>query len=392
MPVARIAPLTGLRIFAASLVVLHHFGNPPLHASISAVPILGDLLINVQLLGFVGVDLFFVLSGFILTHVYLDEANCLRVTWRDFWGARIARIYPLYLLAAIIALPPLLWSPPVHQAIPVTLPSTVLMLQPWIPFSATAWNPPGWSLGVEALFYALFPVLAPYVASRSSQRPLAWIGGLWLAGLAAPLWYAIADPDRLHASWVYSGTYLWREIVKYDPLLHLSAFLIGVVTARLFLKRAAAPSRRNYDRTLIVVLCIGTIMALGTNVPYMFAFDGGLSLIFALLIYEIASADNAMTRMLGSPFLVLLGEASYGVYLLHYPMWQWAARLLPHYFPIPGGYTTSCGVFGLYVVVLILVSVGVHLTVERPLRRRLRRILCTPPLIALSPVEVSRVA
>src|SRR5207248_11685632 len=95
---SQLKALTGLRFFPALLVVLYQFTLVS-HAHIAGIV---DC-------GFVGVSLFFVLSGFILAYNYLDRPNAHRFDRLTFWAARFARIYPVYLLAFVIAALPFFW-------------------------------------------------------------------------------------------------------------------------------------------------------------------------------------------------------------------------------------------------------------------------------------------
>src|SRR5947209_20217313 len=93
---AHLRPLTGLRFMAALLVVIHHyFGIATGDYGQRADPRVPTLIAA----AFVGVNIFFILSGFILAYNYLDADGQLRITCRDFWAARFARIYPVYVLA-----------------------------------------------------------------------------------------------------------------------------------------------------------------------------------------------------------------------------------------------------------------------------------------------------
>src|SRR6476661_1182191 len=94
---ALLPALTGVRFFAAFYVVLFHFTL----WYFAAAP---QWVRNIVSSGYVGVDLFFVLSGFVLTYTYLVPGAS-HVPRREFWVARIARIYPMYLVALALALP-----------------------------------------------------------------------------------------------------------------------------------------------------------------------------------------------------------------------------------------------------------------------------------------------
>src|SRR5579862_9500878 len=127
-----VKPLTGLRIIAALLVVAYHSVALHPHGSgLGAALVL--LASRVVSCGFVGVPLFFILSGFILTYNYSDdEAGGMRVTPRAFWLARFARIYPAYIVGFLLATGPYLWSHHATLAVrAVTVGLALSLMQSW---------------------------------------------------------------------------------------------------------------------------------------------------------------------------------------------------------------------------------------------------------------------
>src|SRR5262245_35048532 len=133
-PSKQIRTLTGLRFLAALHVVVFHFGQKRFHG------LVGGLVSS----GYTAVSLFFVLSGFVLAYTYGQRHAGRGLDRRTFWVARFARIYPLYVLALVIALPFYLrdgrpggWLEPLL---------VVCLAQAWLPGAAVAWNGPAWSL------------------------------------------------------------------------------------------------------------------------------------------------------------------------------------------------------------------------------------------------------
>src|SRR4051794_2329668 len=149
---AHIKPLTSLRFFAAYWVVLFHYW-PKLAVSFTPA--------FVQK-GYLGVELFFTLSGFILCHVYLTSVGEGRFHYGSFLWARLARVYPLHLatlagmglmalaaLAAGFRIDPniLSWK---------ALPANVLMVHAWGFAPVAGWNHPSWSISAEWFAYLSF--------------------------------------------------------------------------------------------------------------------------------------------------------------------------------------------------------------------------------------------
>ncbi len=160
-----IPALTGLRFFLATAVVVYHYGE-------QLAPRLPAPVRNLLGSGFLAVDVFFLLSGFVMAYNYLD-GDGLRGSPGNFWRARVARIVPVYWIGAMLFTPlaiSQLWRGDA-TAFGAIFVSASLLLQAWAPSLALLWNPPGWSLSVEAFFYAAFPRLGPFLWRTS--RPYA---------------------------------------------------------------------------------------------------------------------------------------------------------------------------------------------------------------------------
>ncbi|MBW8765952.1 MAG: acyltransferase [Geodermatophilales bacterium] len=185
--IPEIRPLTGLRIVAALLVVLFHMrGNLRV-----AFPDLADAAWPVLDSGLLGVDLFFALSGFVLTINYIDAVGVRLTrsgTARFLW-ARIARIWPAYVVTLIVAglwhagLPVIGWQDPVPvrdlSALSFLRQFGLVVLWNEPSYERLTWNGPAWSVSAEALAYLAFPVLALLLfrLDRAVRaRSLVWLG------------------------------------------------------------------------------------------------------------------------------------------------------------------------------------------------------------------------
>lgn len=168
-----IASLTGLRIYAALAVFFSHmyhfqyFGLPPV------------LVLLVSSLGQLGVSLFYVLSGFVL-YLRYHQGFQQKADIRAFYIARFARIYPVFLLTALLALP-IEWFSAFRSQLPLTLGTQATLTHCLLPQTCGRLNDLGWSVGIEASFYVLFPALLLLVSN--SKRLIA---GLLLLSLS--LW------------------------------------------------------------------------------------------------------------------------------------------------------------------------------------------------------------
>jgi peptidoglycan/LPS O-acetylase OafA/YrhL len=171
-PRTAIDALTGIRAFAAMWVVLFHFRTEIVALLPGVSPIL-----SVAAAGRLGVDLFFILSGFILTYNYLDEFRTLRLRdYGRFLWLRLARIYPVHLFAlaavvAIVVAAKTIGLPvnPAHMYTTPTVVTNVLMVHAWTGMELT-WNYPAWSISAEWFAYLAFPVAALALGRVRSAR------------------------------------------------------------------------------------------------------------------------------------------------------------------------------------------------------------------------------
>ena len=364
--------LTGLRFVAAFQVLAYH--GQPLTASSP-----GWLRALVGS-GYVGVSLFFVLSGFVLTYTYHDALADGSATRREFLAARVARLYPVYLLALLAALPPLFWmmerkGAPVHADwLARLLGSSTLLVQAWNPRTACVLNCPAWSLSVEAFFYVAFLFVLPAVAGWRVRRLLGAAALMWGLMLAAPLLYMALRPDGLALVAPRSvGT--WISVLKYNPLVRLPEFVLGVLVGRLFLLDARMPRRWIVAVESAAALSIVALLVLSPRIPYLLLHNGLLAPAFAALVFALARGAGPLSRALSAPVLTRLGGASFALYILHVPLGTWLGR----------GYA-ALGVrppaqpwgFAVYAALVVAVSLLVFHGVEEPARRALRRRLAAP--------------
>lgn len=290
--------LTSLRFFAALIVVIYHTGA----AALEGLPAFAQRALGIGT-GFVGVNLFFALSGFILAYVYLNGRP---VDRPRFWQARVARIYPLYLLGLVVAMPFYVLDVMQGEFSPLPAILAPLLLQSWFSGLEMQWNGPGWSLSVEAFFYAAFPFLALWLARVSGRAALWGMLGAWLlALLPSTLWQLSMDPADVPANWML-----------FNPLVHLPTFLMGAFGAQVY--RDYSLPRAGMWAGLASAAVLG-ILATGAA-PHLVLHNGLLLPLFMLLIVSLA---NVRSGALHHPRLQLLGEASYSLYLLHFPLWGW---------------------------------------------------------------------
>jgi len=349
--------LTSLRFFAAAEVVIYH--------EVYTMGRLGGVnffLRDLASAGYEAVTFFFVLSGFILTYVYSGrlEHGCLTTSSREFWKARFARISPAYFLGLLVALPHFVYSTLISKttAIPdfiLGLALVPILQQAWWPPTAMAWNAPAWSLSVEFLFYACFPILALITGRLSRNYFVVLAYGLVIS--VAILRYIISSPSNAFDSPAVN-------FEMFFPLFHLPQFLFGMALGRLYLFGPTVS--RKYHSAMLYAGAVGLMLVFGgrSMLPAWAHTDATLVLLFGCVIFGGAKADGALS-VLAFPPLILLGEARYAMYILHMPLgwwWDWLTRRLT----LPP--LTSVVV---YFSIVMGMSIVTYQYVEKPLRRRL---------------------
>ena len=354
--------LTPLRGVAAFWVVLYHYNIWASNLN------LGDYLHVVEQ-GYLAVDLFFMISGFVMAHVYRRAIiEDLRGSYLPFLGARIARLYPLrifvlllFLATALSARTAAYMATGVFKPIPlegarsfVALAANVFMLQ-GLKASALSWNYPSWSISVEFLAYLLFPpaLMSIWQAPKAAKIALA-------GGLVALLIYLRQLTGDHFDQWDGAETFLRC----------LPEFLAGILLYDLF---CSGTARRILSSNAIAMAMIAAVFALAQT---------GLSdfltvLAFALLVPVSVANEGVITRLINIAPLIWLGEISYSLYLVHGFVQFAAKRLLAAEGIDPGSLSQSHS--GLLVAAMLLTSfiiaAATHATIERAGRRRLRRVL-----------------
>ena len=346
--------LTGLRFFAALLVVMVHYGT-------NVMP--GDMLTRLARAGAVGVPFFFVLSGFILAYNYGDlRVRRMRCSVAQFWLARFARIYPIYLVGIALGIGPGLWiAAELHRNIQIGLMLLVnaALLESWIPSWIGVIDGPAWSLSAETFFYALFPFVLPWFLRRRTSELTIVIIMSWICSLGIGVAYLRVLPR----------THEWSQLVLYNPLACLPEFLLGMATGIRFLRRGRPASRWAGPVSLGAAAVVLMTLDLLADLPAEVLFGGLLAPVFGLLIYTMAWGRGPLAALLSSPPLLLLGEASYALYLLHTSVWHLLLRATCQSPLTPD---PSFGAFALYVAVCVILSIGLYRWVEAPMRKAIQ--------------------
>lgn len=306
--------------------------------------------------GSLAVTLFFLLSGFVLSYNYRQRLQPLQAK-RQFWEARLARIWPVYLFSLLL-ITIVTWRAAVPHDWRLAL-ATVLMVQGWVPGHpewAGVWNMVIWTLSVEAFFYLLMPFLQTWV-DRCSRRTL------WLL-LAAVVGIAIAGDVSTKGlvDLGYPGLLEWLPL----PVVKLPEFFAGGLIANLLLMAKGNGWLQQHRYGVLTWGGLATaLLVLGSDSLRMTLVLGP----FLLLILGLAVEKTAFSRLLGSRLLVFGGAISYSMYLLQVSVKEATRPLLARV----GVHSDTVGLLAVPVL-LVLISIPTYLLLEEPSRRGMRRL------------------
>ncbi len=350
-PSSEIKALTGLRGLAALYVVIFH-GNGYYLFPMAIRPFIRH--------GYMAVDLFFILSGFVMAMTYADlfRNGFHFKNFKQFLLLRLARIYPLFLLMTVITailIATVLSQTYNFEDLPRALIFNFTLTHVWGFCNSIV--PPSWSISTEWLAYLLFPI-AVYIAMHVPRR----FSLLGLVVSFAVLWTIAYGPTWIAETAIFRRHGPLDIVSSYaigTSLRCLASFYIGLVAYRF---KDLIPSRAAF------VLLAGSVILL--------CFKGSdiwLIGMFALLIMALSHDEGPVAQWLSAKWAYWLGVISYALYLIH----DLVQKIIFHSFPSWGIHTHQARLT--WLIVSIVVSIGLaalcHYKFEKPSRRILRKFL-----------------
>jgi peptidoglycan/LPS O-acetylase OafA/YrhL len=322
----------GLRAVAVVLVISDHCG----------VPVFDQ--------GYFGVDLFFVLSGFLITRLLVDEIDTTgRVDLCGFYLRRLLRLAPalLLFLTAYMLIAPSLWP---QFDLWLHLRDAALVGFYLSDYSQALWHNPKilihtWSLSVEEHFYLIWPFVVLPLARIEPRWRLVGLFGIYLLASA----WRIFEYETLG----WDATY-YRFDTRISGLVCGALLAISLQHKSLISERAANVAGLFAWAALVLCLSIGFWEA-----PWSLVVMTNLAHIAAVgLLISVSTKDSWVSSILSAPPLVAVGSISYGMYLWHYPAALYFRELTPWYLTGPIVLSFS-----------IAIATVSYMTIERPLQR-----------------------
>ena len=295
--------LTGLRGVAACFVVIYHyFQNDAPTGGISTI----------VRHGYLSVDLFFVLSGFVMALTYASQFKD-RFSTRAYCGflyKRFGRVYPLYLIVTLAGAGLIYRAGQADASLPLTLFDNLALIQAW--GTADTIGGPTWSISTEFAAYLLFPALVAVTLNRRWR----WA---WLAAIVSvAVIVGIAHLSDAQINQIPYGDSHFRNgpldvyaaLTPYPLLRCFAGFTIGLVAFRV----AGSPACRGLARFGYWTDVVMVVALLALLIP---SSDAAEVVIFAPLIIGLSQERSISSRILGSRVIHWLGLISYSIYLMH---------------------------------------------------------------------------
>lgn len=363
LSIARVPELDGIRGLATFSILAWHYVHRVLLAPEPGTAF--AYLKSSLFLSWSGVDLFFVLSGFLIAGILMDNRDT-KNYYRLFYLRRICRTFPLYylLIAAYLTLSPFyvnysssksweswetfVWNPAIFIGSYLTFTQNLSMAF-YGGFGAFALAVT-WSLAIEEQFYLLFPILIRW--TPRSLLPLVLLCG----ALAAPILRTVVP-------WSY-GFFLMP--CRIDPLF------VGALLAYIFRTPPALAFLERHKAGLYPVLAVLLLGTVHTGAYYDKTAFGGLGFTWVALLYAVMIViallrhDSIIARVARTSSLVWLGQVSYGVYLFHLPILDLVHGWVRHRTPTLDDGEGLILTVGSLIATLVLAQL-LHSFVERPI-------------------------
>ena len=366
----RVEALTGARALAGLYILFFHFGRP----LFARAPAWAETLRGS---GWAATSYFIMLSGFVLTIAYGPKLADGTLGERRFLAARVARLYPCYLLALVVLLPMALvhrwgalsatFGDASMKAKIVTGLAHATMTHVLVPRLIPSWNLPGWCVSIEMWFYVLFPVAVAWMLTRRGRTLLAVLAGTWAVALAISIAYTVLQPDGFRPD--HDSAAPWLTLFKFTPYTRWPEFFFGCALGALWTHLPAERRGRRWATPLLVggVVASLAVLVAGAHVPYTLLHNGALLPCYAAIVWGLMLGRGPVHRVLSVRPLTALGESSYALYTLQLPLMSWLL--------VAGGRTpqaVDAPFTALAMLLVIALAIAVHFAFELPAQTWLR--------------------
>ena len=382
-PVARthVDALDGIRAVAILMVLAFHFKG-------AGVPFHGG--------GFLGVDVFFVLSGFLITSLLLDERRRKhRISLRGFYDRRARRLVPVALVLMLIGAGVFVLAPATYSWRPEPI-AFAALAGAWMNW-LDIWRPAAggvlahtWSLSIEVQFYVVWAPLL--TAARAFGVRLRVLAALLLLGIGVAVVLRISAWSGAPPAVPRSAPDVVRYLVGlgrgahwsrwyFGSFTHMDGLLLGALAGIALTRASVRGALCRHRRVAVTAVGIASVTAAAVAIHAGQVGVSGFVPVWGLLPFEIAVAvvvtvlatvpATRAGRVLGARPMVWIGRRSYAMYMLHIPVWMLFVHFGVNSMPgTPSGVAMAWGA----IAVTFLVAAVSYRYLETPVMRRRRRV------------------
>ena len=366
--------LTGIRAVAAFFVLLFHF-NPFTYADQHSVAARWANYFIQQL--HIGVPIFFVLSGFLITHRYINSVELTPAWVKNYLWNRFTRIYPVYFILTVVTFLVLQYTPDANAGAwhspdfsykdkLATIVLNITLLKSFFKAYLTTGIPTAWSLTVEECFY----ILAPFILITIRHKKLRLLTySFTLLGIGILLVYVAS----LIPNYLYGFMKSMNFMLRFTLFGRCVEFMSGVALALYISKSTSTALSQNRFTSSGIVGIISCIIVLAvikynhlpteawpTSAWSIIVQNIILPLFIASLLYGLIAEDTVIKRTLSTGFFSILGKSSYALYLIHLG-------------PLDNAFTYYIsGSVLLKVIFYYISAIIIFKFIEEPIRIRLR--------------------
>lgn len=349
-----IKPLTSLRFIFACMVFVSHL----VFLKESTSEVSRSIFKSIFYEGYIGVGFFFILSGFVLAYTYQEVILSGQKSIRDFYIARLARIYPLHLLAFLLSLP--LTYNLFLQSKSVWLIIAALNLsltQSFVPIRTYyfSFNGVSWSISAEMFFYLLTPflfLLIPKLLGYKKYLPLLLIVLVPLLTFIVPEHY-------------------YLDVLYINPFVRIADFIIGIGVYAIYKRFLTKKTNVNFDVIEVsAVLLLFVFFLFHEHIPQVARYSFYYWLPMSYLILVFSFQKGMISKFLSKRIFTYLGERSFGFYMFHYLVMWYFWILNAKFLHIKSDVLIVCIMFAITLVM----SHWSFLYVEKPMNRLVKKL------------------
>jgi len=356
-----IKPLTSLRFFFALIVFLHHIQFVP-ESNVLFIKLYNNILYE----GYLGVSFFFILSGFILALNYKNKLLSNNISFKEFWIARIARIYPMHLITLIIVLPLYLcdfWANSILWIAKFL--SNCFLVQSFIPakFFYFSFNGPSWSISDEMFFYLLFPFILWYFKYPKAR----YISLILLLFIPIVIYFS---PEHLKFRLFYI-----------NPLFRIADFITGILLYNIYERyKKLKWLNSKLTATLIEFASISLFFlffAFHRFIPQGYRYSCYYWIPMLMIILVFSYQSGYLSGILSKRVFVLLGEISFSFYLIHQLLINYIVNFNTKFMLINNEYILIVVILILSLILSYISYVAIELPSNKYIKARFTKVMAT---------------